>query len=285
MHSIEFLKSEIERLAPLDSEALRHEREARTIFSEFLNRLNHGELRAAEKIDGVWKVNHWVKKGILLGFRLGEMKKVEVGDEPRQLTFIDKDTYPVRHYRETDKVRIVPGGTAIRSGAYLAPSVVVMPPAYVNVGAYVDEGTMIDSHALVGSCAQVGKRVHLSAGSQLGGVLEPVGALPVIIEDDVMIGGNCGIYEGTIVEEKAVIGTGVILNGSTPVYDVVHERILRKTAEQPLVILKGAVVVAGARAIKNTFAEANGLSIYTPIIIKYRDEKTDKATSLEELLR
>jgi 2,3,4,5-tetrahydropyridine-2-carboxylate N-succinyltransferase len=285
MHSIEFLKSEIERLAPLDSEALRHEREARTIFSEFLNRLNHGELRAAEKIDGVWKVNHWVKKGILLGFRLGEMKKVEVGDEPRQLTFIDKDTYPVRHYRETDKVRIVPGGTAIRSGAYLAPSVVVMPPAYVNVGAYVDEGTMIDSHALVGSCAQVGKRVHLSAGSQLGGVLEPVGALPVIIEDDVMIGGNCGIYEGTIVEEKAVIGTGVILNGSTPVYDVVHERILRKTAEQPLVIPKGAVVVAGARAIKNTFAEANGLSIYTPIIIKYRDEKTDKATSLEELLR
>jgi len=285
MHSIEFLKSEIERLAPLDSEALRHEREARTIFSEFLNRLNHGELRAAEKIDGVWKVNHWVKKGILLGFRLGEMKKVEVGDEPRQLTFIDKDTYPVRHYRETDKVRIVPGGTAIRSGAYLAPSVVVMPPAYVNVGAYVDEGTMIDSHALVGSCAQVGKRVHLSAGSQLGGVLEPVGALPVIIEDDVMIGGNCGIYEGTIVEEKAVIGTGVILNGSTPVYDVVHERILRKTAEQPLVIPKGAVVVAGARAIKNTFAEAHGLSIYTPIIIKYRDEKTDKATSLEELLR
>jgi 2,3,4,5-tetrahydropyridine-2-carboxylate N-succinyltransferase len=285
MHSIEFLQSEIERMSPLTAEALRHERKARTIFSEFLNRLNHGELRAAEKIDGVWKVNHWVKKGILLGFRLGEMKKVEVGDEPRQLTFIDKDTYPVRHYRETDKVRIVPGGTAIRSGAYLAPSVVVMPPAYVNVGAYVDEGTMIDSHALVGSCAQVGKRVHLSAGSQLGGVLEPVGALPVIIEDDVMIGGNCGIYEGTIVEEKAVIGTGVILNGSTPVYDVVHERILRKTAEQPLVIPKGAVVVAGARAIKNTFAEAHGLSIYTPIIIKYRDEKTDKATSLEELLR
>ena len=285
MHSIEFLKSEIERLASLTAEALRHEYEARTMFNEFLNRLNHGELRAAERLDGIWTVNHWVKQGILLGFRLGEMKKVEVGDEPRQLTFIDKDTYPVRHYRETDKVRIVPGGTAIRSGAYLAPSVVVMPPAYVNVGAYVDESAMIDSHALVGSCAQVGKHVHLSAGSQLGGVLEPVGALPVIIEDDVMIGGNCGIYEGTIVEEKAVIGTGVILNGSTPVYDVVHERILRKTAEQPLVIPKGAVVVAGARAIKNTFAEAHGLSIYTPIIIKYRDEKTDKATSLEELLR
>ncbi len=285
MHDIQLLKSEIERLSTLGLDALRHEYNARTLFAEFLNQLNQGELRAAERIDGVWTVNHWVKQGILLGFRLGELKKIEVGDEPRQLTFIDKDTYPVRHYRETDKVRIVPGGTAIRSGAYLAPSVVVMPPAYVNVGAFVDEGTMIDSHALVGSCAQVGKRVHLSAGSQLGGVLEPVGALPVIIEDEVMIGGNCGIYEGTIVEEKAVIGTGVILNGSTPVYDVVHERILRKSAEQPLVIPKGAVVVAGARSIKNTFAEAHGLSIYTPIIIKYRDEKTDKATSLEELLR
>ncbi len=285
MHSIEFLKSEIERLSQLTSEALRHEREARAIFSEFLNRLNQGELRAAQKTSNGWTVNHWVKQGILLGFRLGDLRKVEVGDEPKQLTFIDKDTYPVRHYRETDKVRIVPGGTAVRSGAYLAPSVVVMPPAYINVGAFIDEGTMIDSHALVGSCAQVGKRVHLSAASQLGGVLEPVGALPVIIEDDVMIGGNCGIYEGTIVQEKAVIGTGVILNGSTPVYDVVQERILRKTAEQPLIIPKGAVVVAGARAIKNAFAEAHGLSIYTPIIIKYRDEKTDKATTLEELLR
>ncbi|MGQ9806209.1 MAG: 2,3,4,5-tetrahydropyridine-2,6-dicarboxylate N-succinyltransferase [Chlorobiales bacterium] len=285
MHSIEFLKSEMERLSQLSAEALRHERESRSIFDEFLNRLNQGELRAAQKMNGHWTVNHWVKQGILLGFRLGEMRKVEVGDEPRQLTFIDKDTFPVRHYRETDKVRIVPGGTAIRSGAYLAPSVVVMPPAYINVGAFVDEGTMIDSHALVGSCAQVGKRVHLSAAAQLGGVLEPIGAMPVIIEDDVMIGGNCGIYEGTIVEEKAVIGTGVILNGSTPVYDIVHERILRKNAEQPLIIPKGAVVVAGSRAIKSAFAETHGLSIYTPIIIKYRDEKTDKATSLEELLR
>ncbi len=285
MHDIAFLKSEIERLSGLELEALRHDYTSRSIFDEFLNRLNRGEVRAAEKINGEWKVNHWVKQGILLGFRLGELKKIQVGDEPRQLTFIDKDTFPVRHYRETDKVRIVPGGTAIRGGAYLAPSVVVMPPAYVNVGAFVDEGTMIDSHALVGSCAQVGKRVHLSAGSQLGGVLEPVGALPVIIEDDVMIGGNCGIYEGTIVETGAVIGTGVILNGSTPVYDVVHERILRKTAEKPLIIPAGAVVVPGARAIKNAFAEANGLSIYTPLIIKYRDEKTNKATSLEEVLR
>ncbi|MFN3561707.1 MAG: 2,3,4,5-tetrahydropyridine-2,6-dicarboxylate N-succinyltransferase [Chloroherpetonaceae bacterium] len=285
MHSIEILKSEIERLSQLGIDALRHEREVRPFFDEFLNRLNHGEFRSAEKVNGKWVVNHWVKQGILLGFRLGEMRKVEVGNEPKQLTFIDKDTFPVRHYQESDRVRIVPGGTAIRSGAYLAPSVVVMPPAYVNVGAFVDEGTMIDSHALVGSCAQVGKRVHLSAGSQLGGVLEPIGAMPVIIEDDVMIGGNCGIYEGTIVEEKAVIGTGVILNGSTPVYDIVNQKILRKTAEEPLVIPKGAVVVAGARAIKNAFAESHGLSIYTPIIIKYRDEKTDKATSLEELLR
>jgi 2,3,4,5-tetrahydropyridine-2-carboxylate N-succinyltransferase len=285
MHSIEILKSEIERLSQLSVDALRHEREVRPLFDEFLNRLNHGEFRSAEKANGKWVVNYWVKQGILLGFRLGEMRKVEVGSEPKQLTFIDKDTFPVRHYRESDRVRIVPGGTAIRSGAYLAPSVVVMPPAYVNVGAFVDEGTMIDSHALVGSCAQVGKRVHLSAGSQLGGVLEPIGAMPVIIEDDVMIGGNCGIYEGTIIEEKAVIGTGVILNGSTPVYDVVHEQVLRKTDEQPLIIPKGAVVVAGSRVIKNAFAEKHGLSIYTPIIIKYRDEKTDKATSLEELLR
>lgn len=285
MHDLDALKAEIERLAALDLNALRHAREAKIYFTEFLNRLNKGELRAAEKRDGKWRVNHWVKKGILLGFRLGELRKIEVGSEPKQLTFIDKDTYPVRHYDETDKVRIVPGGTAIRSGAYLAPSVVVMPPAYVNVGAFVDEGTMIDSHALVGSCAQVGKRVHLSAASQLGGVLEPVGALPVIIEDDVMIGGNCGIYEGTIVEEKAVIGTGVILNGSTPVYDVVKERILRKSDEEPLVIPSGAVVVAGARRVKNKFAEEHGLSIYAPIIVKYRDEKTDRATALEEALR
>lgn len=285
MHDLDALKAEIERLAALDLNALRHAREAKIYFTEFLNRLNKGELRAAEKRDGKWRVNHWVKKGILLGFRLGELRKIEVGSEPKQLTFIDKDTYPVRHYDETDKVRIVPGGTAIRSGAYLAPSVVVMPPAYVNVGAFVDEGTMIDSHALVGSCAQVGKRVHLSAASQLGGVLEPVGALPVIIEDDVMIGGNCGIYEGTIVEEKAVIGTGVILNGSTPVYDIVKERILRKSDEEPLVIPSGAVVVAGARRVKNKFAEEHGLSIYAPIIVKYRDEKTDRATALEEALR
>jgi 2,3,4,5-tetrahydropyridine-2-carboxylate N-succinyltransferase len=276
------LQAHIEQLAALTTEALQAHPKAREVFAEFKYKLNLGHIRAAEKLDGVWKVNHWVKQGILLGFRLGEMKPI-MSAPP--FSFVDKDTYPTRQFSLNEKVRIVPGGTTVRDGAYLAPSVVVMPPAYINVGAFVDAGTMIDSHALVGSCAQVGKYVHLSAGSQLGGVLEPVGAMPVIIEDGVMIGGNCGIYEGTIVEERAVIGTGVILNGSTPVYDVVHERILRKTAESPLIIPKGAVVVAGSRPINNAFAQAHGLSIYTPIIIKYRDEKTDKATSLEELLR
>ncbi|MDX2129367.1 MAG: 2,3,4,5-tetrahydropyridine-2,6-dicarboxylate N-succinyltransferase [Chloroherpetonaceae bacterium] len=285
MHNLSNLKEVIEKLALLPLEELKRQTDARIYFSEFLNRLNKGELRAAEKIGDSWQVNQWVKQGILLGFRLGEMRKIEVGTEPKQLTFIDKDTYPVRHYSEIDKVRIVPGGTSVRSGAYLSTSVVVMPPAYINVGAFVDEGTMIDSHALVGSCAQIGKRVHLSAASQIGGVLEPIGAMPVIIEDDVMIGGNCGIYEGTIVCEKAVIGTGVILNGSTPVYDIVNGNILRKMQDSPLIIPRGAVVVAGSRGIKNTFALEHNLSIYTPIIIKYRDSKTDKATSLEDLLR
>ena len=191
----------------------------------------------------------------------------------------------MKRFRKEDGVRIVPGGSAVRDGAYLAPSVVVMPPAYVNVGAYVDEGSMVDSHALVGSCAQVGRNVHLSAAVQVGGVLEPVGAVPVIIEDDVMVGGNCGIYEGTIVRSRAVLGTGVILNGSTPVYDLVHGRIVRKTDDAPLTIPEGAVVVAGSRKIKGSFADEQGLSIYTPMIIKYRDEKTDSATALESALR
>ncbi|MCS7012592.1 MAG: 2,3,4,5-tetrahydropyridine-2,6-dicarboxylate N-succinyltransferase [Chloroherpetonaceae bacterium] len=277
------LQLHIEQLAALPTNALQAHPKAREIFAEFKYKLNTGQIRSAEKIDGVWKVHQWVKQGILLGFRLGELQKVNASPP---FSFVDKDTYPTQQFTPDQKVRIVPGGTTVRDGAYLAPSVVVMPPAYINVGAFVDAGTMIDSHALVGSCAQVGKNVHLSAGSQLGGVLEPVGALPVIIEDGVMIGGNCGIYEGTIVEERAVIGTGVILNGSTPVYDVVNGRILRKTATSPLVIPKGAVVVAGSRPVtKNAFAEAHGLSIYTPLIIKYRDEKTDLATALEELLR
>lgn len=281
------LEAQILELSKLSADALQADASARALFAEFKAALNAGQIRAAEKKEGKWTVNFWVKQGILAGFRLGQMKKMEVvmpGAET-PITFIDKDTYPVKAFSLEDRVRVVPGGTTVRDGAYIAPSVVMMPPAYVNVGAYVDEGTMVDSHALVGSCAQIGKRVHLSAASQIGGVLEPIGAMPVIIEDDVMIGGNCGIYEGTIVEEKVVIGTGVILNASTPVYDVVRGVIHRKTSESPLVIPKGAVVVAGSRPINNEFAKEHGLSIYTPIIIKYRDEKTDKAVSLEDLLR
>jgi len=245
-------------------------------------------VRAAEKCGDTWMVNAWVKQGILLGMRLGKLESLVVLlDEhgENKLTFIDKDTYPLKSITLEDNVRIVPGGSSVRDGSYLAPSVVIMPPAYVNVGAYVDAGTMIDSHALVGSCAQVGKKVHLSAGVQVGGVLEPIGAMPVIIEDEVMVGGNCGIYEGTIVRERAVIGTGVILNGSTPVYDLVRNAIYRKTAKLPLEIPAGAVVVAGSRWAKGEFAKEHGLSIYTPMIIKYRDERTDSATALEEALR
>lgn len=249
--------------------------------------LNNGLIRAAEKSGDNWVVNSWVKEGILLGMRLGRLQenKVSLDGKGSSFTFIDKDTYPLKTITLDNNVRIVPGGSAVRDGSYLAPSVVMMPPAYVNVGAYVDEGTMIDSHALVGSCAQVGKKVHLSAGVQVGGVLEPVGAIPVVIEDEVMVGGNCGIYEGTIVRERAVIGTGVILNGSTPVYDLALNAIYRKTSDSPLVIPAGAVVVAGSRAIKGDFAAEHGLSIYTPVIIKYRDERTDSATALEEALR
>ena len=261
--------------------------EACCVFDQFKQLLNAGLVRAAEKSGGEWVVNAWVKEGILLGMRLGRVQESHVSLDGQEtgFTFIDKDTYPLKKMTLDNNVRIVPGGSSVRDGSYLAPSVVMMPPACVNVGAYVDEGTMIDSHALVGSCAQVGKKVHLSAGVQVGGVLEPVGAMPVIIEDEVMVGGNCGIYEGTVVSERAVIGTGVILNGSTPVYDLALNTVYRKTAETPLVIPAGAVVVAGSRRIKGDFASEHGLSIYTPVIIKYRDERTDSATALEEALR
>ncbi|ACF13816.1 2,3,4,5-tetrahydropyridine-2,6-dicarboxylate N-succinyltransferase [Chloroherpeton thalassium ATCC 35110] len=286
--SIDSMRQKVEALAAMPAGTLQQEPGMQMFFKEFKTALNQGHIRSAEKKDGVWQVNHWVKQGILLGFKLGNLKAGEVAvfGANYAFSFIDKDTYPTRDFSLEDKVRIVPGGTAVRDGAYVAPGVVMMPPAYINVGAYVDAGTMVDSHALVGSCAQIGKNVHLSAASQIGGVLEPIGAMPVIIEDEVMIGGNCGIYEGTIVEEKAVIGTGVILNASTPVYDVVNEKIIRKTETAPLTIPKGAVVVAGSRPIKKGgFAEENGLSIYTPIIIKYRDDKTDGSVSLEDLLR
>jgi 2,3,4,5-tetrahydropyridine-2,6-dicarboxylate N-succinyltransferase len=257
-------------------------RDARVAFFEFAAALERGEVRAAEPIEGGWRVNAWVKQGILLGFRLGQVTETEAAGP---LRFFDKDTMPPRRMTLADGVRIVPGGSAVRTGAYIAPGVVVMPPAYVNVGAYVGEGAMVDSHALVGSCAQVGRRVHLSAGAMLGGVLEPVGAMPVIVEDEALVGGNCGVYEGTIVGRRAVLGTGVLLTGSVTVYDLPRETTYRRTADQPLRIPEGAVVVPGARAAAGAFAEKYGLSLYTPVIVKYRDEKTDAAAALEEALR
>lgn len=255
----------------------------RAVFSEFRTALSRGELRAAERMpDGRWQVNSWVKQGILLGFRMGA--PVEMIETP-SFRFFDKDTFPVRATVLADRVRIVPGGSTIREGAYVAPGVVCMPPMYVNVGAYVDEDTMIDSHALVGSCAQIGKRVHLSAAAQIGGVLEPVGAVPVVIEDDVLVGGGCGVYEGTIVRARAVLAAGTLLTGSTPVYDLVNERVYRRTADAPLEIPAGAVVVPGARAAKGEIASEWGISLYTPVIIKYRDEKTDRSVRLEDFLR
>jgi len=244
--------------------------------------LEKGSVRAAQRDDaGVWRANAWVKEGILAAFRFGVLAEFASG----ALSFVDKDTIPPRRFKAAEKVRIVPGGSSIRRGTYIAKGVVMMPPAFVNAGAYVDEDTMIDSHALVGSCAQIGKRVHLSAGAQIGGVLEPVGNVPVVIEDDVVVGGNCGIYEGTVVRTRAVIGAGVILTASTPVYDTVRGQIYRRTGERPLEIPYGAVVIPGARPMKGSFAEQHGLHAATPLIVKYRDEKTDSATALEEALR
>jgi 2,3,4,5-tetrahydropyridine-2-carboxylate N-succinyltransferase len=273
------LKSSIERLAALGE--VEHNPNARPAFLEFRDALTQGKIRAAEKIDDRWVVNIWVKHGILLGFRLGEL--VETGDAA--LTFVDKDTFPARQFSLADRVRIVPGGSSVRLGAYVAPSVICMPPMFINVGAYVDEGTMVDSHALVGSCAQVGKRVHLSAAAQIGGVLEPVNAAPVIIEDDVLVGGNCGVYEGTLVRARAVLGAGTILTRSTPLYDLVRDEVYRATAESVLEVPEGAVVVPGSRAVKKGAAAKLGISLYTPVIVKYRDEKTDRGIELEDWLR
>ncbi len=256
----------------------------REIYDDFKTALRRGEIRSAEKdADGSWHANAWVKQGILLGFRMGKM--VEMSKPTETLRFFDKDTFPLRPMTLEDGVRIVMGGSAIRDGSYVAPTVVVVPPAYINVGAYVDEGTMVDSHALVGSCAQIGKRVHLSAAAQIGGVLEPVGAVPVIIEDDVLVGGNTGVYEGTIVRERAVLASGVILTRSTPVFDLVNGCVIKSDGDKPLEIPAGAVVVQGSRAVTKGFGKENGLSIYCPIIVKYRDEKTDASTKLEDYLR
>ncbi len=256
-------------------------------FNELRFFLNNGEVRAAVPSTAAgntagWIVNAWVKQGILLGFRLGEIADFSLSDGMR---FFDKSTLPLRKLTLDHHVRVVPGGSSVRDGSYLGPSVVVMPPAFINIGAYVDAGTMIDSHALVGSCAQVGKRVHLSAGAQLGGVLEPVNSLPVIVEDDVFIGGNAGIFEGAIVKHHAVIAAGVLLTASTPVYDVVNGTVLRGSRTSPLVIPDGAVVVPGTRPLPHASAREQGLSAYAPIIVKYRDARTDAATALEESLR
>lgn len=253
------------------------------LFAQFKDALNRGEIRAAERDrERMWHANAWVKRGILLGFRMGTIVDMSPSDG---LRFLDKHTYPLKKISTEDQVRIVPGGSSIRDGAYIAPGVVCMPPMFVNVGAYIGEGTMIDSHALVGSCAQIGKRVHLSAGAQIGGVLEPAGGMPVIIEDDVLIGGNCGVYEGAIVREGAVLASGTILTGSTPVFDLRREQVYRRSGDLPLEIPPGAVVVPGARAVQSERGREWGLSLYAPVIVKYRDEKTDDATQLEDLLR
>jgi 2,3,4,5-tetrahydropyridine-2,6-dicarboxylate N-succinyltransferase len=272
------LKAAIERLSAQGE--VERDPDARKIFLEFRDQLTQGKIRAAEKVDGGWIVNTWVKQGILLGFRLGSLQDMSAG-----LSFIDKDTFPARQFSVSDKVRVVPGGSSARVGAYIAPSVICMPPMFINVGAYVDEGTMVDSHALVGSCAQIGKRVHLSAAAQVGGVLEPINAAPVIIEDDVLVGGNCGIFEGTLVRARAVLGAGTILTRSTPLYDLVKGEVYRATTEAPLEVPENAVVVPGSRAVKKGKAADWSLSLYTPVIVKYRDEKTDKGIELEDWLR
>jgi len=275
------LQREIERLYAI-GEGVSEDHAVLGTFVRFRDALGTGEVRAAEKIAGRWQTNAWVKQGILLGFRIGRL--VESGD-PKVLTFVDKGTYPARRFAAREQIRVIPGGSSVRSGAYVASSVVCMPPMFINVGAYVDEGTMVDSHALVGSCAQVGKRVHISAAAQIGGVLEPINATPVVVEDDVMVGGNCGVYEGTQVGERAVLGAGVILTRSTPLFDVVKGEIYRATEDAPLRVPEGAVVVPGSRAIDKGKAAEWGLSLYAPVIVKYRDERTDRGVELEDLLR
>lgn len=286
LEQLEQLEQDVERLttdssAPADS--------SRSVVARLLDMLERGTLRAASCDDeGTWHAVPWVKRGILLGFRTGVIVDMTLSGSTAgaaSFSFFDKDTYPPRAFSSDDGVRLVPGGSSVRRGAFLARGVVCMPPSYVNVGAYVGSGTMIDSHALVGSCAQVGERVHLSAAAQLGGVLEPINASPVVIEDDVVVGGNCGVYEGTVVRSRAVLGAGVILTRSTPVFDVVNETVYRASPGHPLVIPSGAVVVPGGRRIASGWANDMNLSLVTPIIIKYRDERTDAATALEDSLR
>jgi 2,3,4,5-tetrahydropyridine-2,6-dicarboxylate N-succinyltransferase len=278
------MQTEIEQL--FDHKPSTYTSEHFDLFYQFKRKLNLGEVRAAQpdaSAKNGWRVTPWVKKGILLGFRMGTIVDMSI-DRSRQ-PFFDKATYPVRQFSADDGVRIVPGGSSIRDGCFIGRGVTCMPPMFVNVGAYVGDNTMIDSHALVGSCAQIGENCHISAAAQIGGVLEPVGAMPVIIESQVMVGGNCGVYEGTIIKERAVLGSGVILTRSTPVYDVVRGEVLTATDDAPLVIPEGAVVVAGSRAIHKGKGQEWGISLYTPVIVKYRDSKTDTRVQLEDLLR
>jgi 2,3,4,5-tetrahydropyridine-2-carboxylate N-succinyltransferase len=281
MTDVASLQAELERFA--SGVPRGEEPAALDAFRRLKTELNAGSVRAAERgDDGRWRANAWVKAGILLGFRLGRVGPAAPGGP---FSYYDKDTYPLRALGPDDGVRVVPGGSAIRDGCYVARGVVCMPPMYINVGAYVDEGTMVDSHALVGSCAQIGRRVHLSAAAQIGGVLEPAGALPVVIEDEVLVGGNCGVYEGTVVRERAVLAPGTLLTGGTAVFDLVHDRVYRRDGERPLEIPAGAVVVPGTRPVRSGPGREAGIGLYAPVIVKYRDEKTDTAVRLEELLR
>jgi 2,3,4,5-tetrahydropyridine-2-carboxylate N-succinyltransferase len=278
------LKLSIEEL--FDERPTTYSDTERQLFADFLDLLNRGEIRSAEPDRSQptgWRVNAWVKKGILLGFRMGTITEIAAGAAPGQ--FFDKSTFPLKTFSEEDGVRIVPGGSSVRTGSYIGRGVTCMPPIYINVGSYIGGGSMIDSHALVGSCAQIGRNCHVSAASQIGGVLEPVGAMPVIIEDDVLIGGNCGVYEGTVVKRRAVLGTGTILNRSTPVYDVVRGVVHRAEGDTPVVIPEEAVVVAGSRNITSGKGKEWGLALYTPVIVKYRDAGTEAKIQLEDLLR
>ena len=275
------LRDRIEAFAAADGDAL-DSRDAEAAVDDLLDALNTGSVRAASRSqDGAWTAHAWVKKGILLGFRLGQLTDCST----REFPFFDKHTYPLKPLSLADGVRVVPGGSSIRTGSYVAPGVVCMPPMYINVGAYVDEGTMVDSHALVGSCAQIGKNVHLSAAAQIGGVLEPVNATPVIVEDDVFIGGGCGLYEGCVVRSGAVLAPDVTLTAATRLYDLVNEAVITGTSDEPLTVPERAVVVPGTRRTGSDFADEHGLSLYAPIIVKYRDAKTDAATALEGALR
>jgi len=278
------LESDIKELVSAGAAADRDR--ARAVFAELRGALSAGRVRAAEPDAASaagWRVNTWVKQGILLGFRFGDM--VDASMDHGRLPFYDKDTLPLKKPGLAAGVRIVPGGSAVRDGAYLAPGVICMPPMYVNIGAWIGEGSMIDSHALVGSCAQIGARVHVSAAAQIGGVIEPIGALPVIVEDDVLVGGNVGIYEGAIVKSRAVIAAGTVLTGSTPVYDLVRGEIIKPSADCPLIVPEGAVVVPGARAVTHGKGVDWGLSLTTPVIVKYRDSRTDARTELEAWIR